>query len=151
MSRPIDELLGHEVLVTELSEVEHRHDVRVNQRGAQLGLVDELLDGGPVAGHLGAEPLDDEEAAESLGAVQRCGVDVGHPATVDPAQQVVAAERSGLGGGRARRSHLGGGAAVLFSAAGAAAHVDGGVPVNDRHRGGRRRTGALLAAAAPPQ
>ena len=145
-------LLGHEVLVADLAEVEHGHDVGVGQRRAELGLVDELVDRVPVARQLRAQPLDDEQPAKPLRAVQDGRVDVGHPSAIDPPQQAVAAEGQRLGGRRAGRAHLRGGAPLLLGLSGAASDVDGRVSMNGglcRHR--RRDGDAGPIVAAPDQ
>ena len=55
----------------------------VHQRRSSLASSMNCSTTSGVVQHLGAEPLDDEEAAKALRAVERGGVDVGHPATVD--------------------------------------------------------------------
>ncbi len=105
------ELLGHEVLVADLAEVEHRNDVRVGQHRAQAGFVDELLDGGAAARQLRAQPLDHERALETLRPLQNGGVDVGHPAPVEATQEAVPPEHRRVGAAAAgcrAQDHRGG-------------------------------------------
>ena len=100
-----DVLLRQEVLVADLAEVEHRDDVRVDQRRAELGLVDELRHHRRIARQLGAQPLDDEGAAEALGAERHRGEHLRHPPFAEQIEQQVAAEGGGPAGAgdRARR------------------------------------------------
>ena len=101
-----DVLLRQVVLVAHLAEVEHRDDVGVNQRRAQLGLVDELRHHRRIARQLGAQPLDHEGAAEPLGAERHRGEHLRHPPFAEQIEQQVAAEggwSSRSGGARPRR------------------------------------------------
>ena len=87
-----DVLLGHEVLAAHHAEVEHRHDVRVDQAGLHPRLVDELRDRLLLARQLGAQPLEDEVAREALDAGRLGDEELGHPALAQAVDQLVAPE-----------------------------------------------------------
>ena len=86
----------------------------MHQRRAEVRLVDELRDDGRLARQLGAQALDDEGAAEALGAERHRRVDLRHPAFAQQIEQPVAAEADGPDavGGRARRGRPAGCASV---------------------------------------
>ena len=99
---PLDVLLGQEELILPAAEVVHRDDVRVMERGQQVGLVAKLRDGVGIGRQLGPQPLDHHRAAKAPFAGGDRRVDLGHPAQADAIDQRVAADD----GDRPGRRHL---------------------------------------------
>ena len=83
-------LHGQEVRAADLAEVVDLHDVRVVQQRRQPRLVAEHPDQLGRVRLLGADALDDEDAAEALHPLRHRPEDLRHPAAPDALDQVVA-------------------------------------------------------------
>jgi hypothetical protein len=89
------DVLHHDVVAAVVhAEAEHGDEVTVVQRGAERGLADQRALELGLAGELGSELLDRDQALEAARAVGAREVDLGHSAAAEPAYQRVGADRA---------------------------------------------------------
>jgi hypothetical protein len=91
----VDELQGDEVLAAHLTEVDHLHDLGVQQLGGQLGLVDEHRDEGLVRRQVGQDPLYDQLLFEAVRGQNLRLEDLRHSTGRQPLRERVPPERRG--------------------------------------------------------
>ncbi len=98
----VDVLHRQVVLALDLVELVDRDDVRMLQRGRDLGLVHEHLHERRVLRIRQEDALDHEDLAKVLGPLDHGLEDLGHPARADLLEQQVLAELPGSRGGLRR-------------------------------------------------